>query len=382
MRIMRVSEKIVYQSDVATVEVIVDFQRHPSKIANLSFTLGYDNNVFDLENDDIVFNTVLEESLHLECNVLKNVGEIRVVGGGVLENMPPPGNVEVNSPLNIATITFTPKSTPAPIGRYPLPFKAANVTVIDGNTAVAATPADFEARDGSITIRQRGGGGSSGDGTNYISSPKPTAVVSPSPTPAVSAQPSPGGVNDFVDVGSDYEWAKESIDVLKRRGVIDGTSATTYEPGRDITRAEFSKLVVSTFNFTDVDGAQTFPDVGAGDWFYPYVTAASKAGVVLGYSEGYFLPNALITREEMAAMLIRAFTAAGVPVPEAVLTFADADEVDEWATGYVASLAEMGIVEGRGGNRFVPKANLTRAETAKVIHLALNLLEDLAADAE
>ena len=59
-------------------------------------------------------------------------------------------------------------------------------------------------------------------------------------------------------------------------------------------------------------------------------------------------------------MLVRAFKAAGVEVPQGEMTFADADEMGDWSVDLIASLAKMGIVSGRGDNRFVPRDNLTK----------------------
>ena len=187
-------------------------------------------------------------------------------------------------------------------------------------------------------------------------------------------------VNSFTDIPADFDWAKSSIDILVKAGVINGTTGITFEPARSITRAEFTKIMVAAFGFENAVGeSMSFTDVSASDWFYSFVIAGVKAGLVQGYPEGDFRPDQTITREEMAAILIRTFTKLGMDIDPAELTFADADEVGDWAKADVAALANLGIVQGRGENMFAPKAELTRAEAARVVDLSLTAASPLLA---
>ncbi|MDD3766898.1 MAG: S-layer homology domain-containing protein, partial [Eubacteriales bacterium] len=136
-------------------------------------------------------------------------------------------------------------------------------------------------------------------------------------------------------------------------------------------RAEFTKIIVAAFGFEDTEGDVSFTDVSDDDWYSEFVKIAVKNGLVQGYPEGDFKPNATITREEMATILVRAFKSMGIDVETGDVDFADSDEIGDWAAEYVATLAKLGIVQGRGDNMFVPKDNLTRAEAAVVIYKSI-----------
>ncbi|NLB81296.1 MAG: hypothetical protein GX800_06755 [Clostridiaceae bacterium] len=238
-----------------------------------------------------------------------------------------------------------------------LPFESDNIT------------------NGLITVTKKSGSGAiSSAGLGYLPTEEeepdkqdPDAEVPDDQEPGKDEPPK--SADDFIDLQG-YEWAKASIDNLVKMGIITGTTNTTFEPARPINRAEFAKLIVSVFGFESKDKAVLFSDVNEGDWYFDSVYAASAVGVVTGYEDGRFLPLANITRQEMAAMVVRAFKAAEVKIASSgELTFADADQISVWAKEYVEILASIGIVVGRGDNLFAPTEYLTRAEAAKVINL-------------
>ncbi len=193
------------------------------------------------------------------------------------------------------------------------------------------------------------------------------------PDDGQSGDVQPTGADSFEDLEG-YDWAKDSIDALVKKGIISGTSSNTFEPGRNITRAEFAKLIVTAFGIGEGDDSSDYSDVNSSDWYYQFVKAAAAANIVTGYEDGGFKPNNSITRQEMAAIIVRAFKAKGVELPAAEPAFADNDEIGDWAKEYVGVLTSLGIVQGRGENKFAPTESLTRAEAAKVIHMAIMLL--------
>ncbi|CAH1202200.1 hypothetical protein PAECIP111891_02041 [Paenibacillus allorhizoplanae] len=172
---------------------------------------------------------------------------------------------------------------------------------------------------------------------------------------------------NFKDVPN-VHWAKNVITELASRHIVTGTSSTDFEPERQITRAEFTALLVRALHLTD-NGNSNFSDVSVSDWFYPEVSTAVKSGIVEGKSETTFAPEASITREEMVAMLMRAYEKqhnyAAVP---SVNAFDDEDAVSPWATTYVRNARALHLIEGREGNLFIPKGVGTRAEASQVIY--------------
>ena len=96
---------------------------------------------------------------------------------------------------------------------------------------------------------------------------------------------------------------------MAEAGIVSGVTPTQFEPERTITRAEFAAMIVRALGITATDGP-AFEDVANNAWFYSSVTAAAKAGLIVGYN-GYFRPDDLITREEMATIIAKAYFFAG-----------------------------------------------------------------------
>ena len=110
--------------------------------------------------------------------------------------------------------------------------------------------------------------------------------------------------NAFSDVSAD-KWYNNAVSTLSNMGVIGGYADGTFRPDAPISRAEFAKIAVS---FTQNTGSATynyFTDVKTTDWFAPYVTAAKDAGLIEGYSDGSFKPESKITRAEACAIVNR-----------------------------------------------------------------------------
>ena len=110
--------------------------------------------------------------------------------------------------------------------------------------------------------------------------------------------------NNFSDVSAD-KWYNNAVSTLSRMGVIGGYADGTFRPNAPISRAEFAKIAVS---FTQNNGSAVynyFTDVKTTDWFAPYVTAAKDAGLIEGYSDGSFKPESKITRAEACAIVNR-----------------------------------------------------------------------------
>ena len=110
--------------------------------------------------------------------------------------------------------------------------------------------------------------------------------------------------NNFSDVSAD-KWYNNAVSTLSRMGVIGGYADGTFRPDAPISRAEFAKIAVS---FTQNNGSAVynyFTDVKTTDWFAPYVTAAKDGGLIEGYSDGSFKPESKITRAEACAIVNR-----------------------------------------------------------------------------
>jgi hypothetical protein len=119
-------------------------------------------------------------------------------------------------------------------------------------------------------------------------------------------------------------------------------------------------------------GATAFTDVNAAGYYAQVVAWASDGGIVTGPGDGTFVPNADITREQLAAMLYRYANAQGLDVSARgdLSSFMDAADVSTWANDALAWAVGSGIITGRSnpvGTELAPKGTATRAEVAAMI---------------
>ena len=181
-------------------------------------------------------------------------------------------------------------------------------------------------------------------------------------------EPAPDDKGKFKDVPDSF-WAAADIYTLREAGIIDGKTADIFDPEGQVTRAEFTKMIVKMFGVEAKDTKVEFADCGEDDWFTPFVAAALEAGYVKGYSDTEFAPNKVISREEACAILGRAYAKAA----NSELSFTDKDSIDEYAQPYVALLVEMGFINGYEDGTFRAQNHITRAEAAKIIGCAYRL---------
>jgi len=174
--------------------------------------------------------------------------------------------------------------------------------------------------------------------------------------------------SEFKDLTKEH-WAYECIMKLCQQNIVNGYPDKTFRPGNNITRAEFAKLIGVALGLAkQIPERSTFKDVRPTDWHYGYVEVAAKAGLVKGYA-GNFRPNAQISRQEMAAIIVRALgkEAEAQILAKEKLALADAAKIAGWAKGYVALAVAQGIIEGYPDNTFGPAKNATRAESSTMV---------------
>ncbi len=161
-------------------------------------------------------------------------------------------------------------------------------------------------------------------------------------------------------------WAKKNIEQMVEFGVLSGYQDGSFKPNKTVTRAEFVTMVVKTLeklNQVNHNSGIVFGDT-ANSWAKDYISTAVSHGFVKGYSDSAFGPDDKITREQMAAIIVRAFN-----LPPAALQtgFADEAKISSWAKDVVAAAVESKVMTGTTGNRFAPEDKATRAEAATVL---------------
>jgi hypothetical protein len=171
----------------------------------------------------------------------------------------------------------------------------------------------------------------------------------------------------YHDVPSSH-WAANAIQVLSARHIVNGINDINFAPQAFTTRAEFTTLLVRTLGLK-ASGHAPFQDVSPADWYAEAVTAAYESKLIGGRTEMSFAPQDQISREEMAAMLVRAYEGSGGAKPAAVdVTLSDLNSVSGWALGSVQAAASIGLMNGRGENQFQPNQQANRAETAQAVY--------------
>jgi N-acetylmuramoyl-L-alanine amidase len=176
---------------------------------------------------------------------------------------------------------------------------------------------------------------------------------------------------NFTDIES--HWSKDDVSLLANKLVIDGMTDTTFAPDLDITRAEFAALAVRSLGLNLESTTSTFSDVQASDWYATTVATAAKAGIIDGYEDGSFKPNAQITREELTAMIVRTMNYAGLKSTISdsqqltlLNTFSDSNQII-WAQKEMATAIDAGIINGLTETTIGPSNQATRAEAAAML---------------
>jgi len=187
-------------------------------------------------------------------------------------------------------------------------------------------------------------------------------VTAPTPTPT------PGTGLPFTDVPAD-RWSYPYIKQLYDAGVVSGTSATTFEPTTNVTRAQFVTMIAGLAG-ADVSGYASgpFDDVQAGSWYAPYVNWAAASGIVSGTSATTFEPAAEISRQDMAVMLYNYAQQAGVQLEQTTVTpFTDEGSIAAYALPAVQALHSAGVISGMPDGSFQPQATTTREQACVVL---------------
>lgn len=167
-----------------------------------------------------------------------------------------------------------------------------------------------------------------------------------------------------------YDWAKTEIEALATKGIINGTSTTTYSPGTNITRADFVTLLVRALGLkTDV--TENFSDVNSSDYYYEALGIAKKLGIITGVGNNKYNPKAAIRRQDMMVITARALRTVNygltVSTVEELSGYNDIAKISGYAGNDVATLIKSGIITG-SGNNVNPLGNTTRAEVAVMLY--------------
>ncbi len=172
------------------------------------------------------------------------------------------------------------------------------------------------------------------------------------------------------------EFGFWQIDDFVSADIMDGfmdpsTGAMSIQPNKNITRAEFTKILINALGIEVKSLPQTFQDVKSDKWYYDYINTANSLGIVQGFSPSEFKPGSNITRGQMAAMIVRAFedtvsfpSSTGQIFPDVPYHARFASEINK--------AAALGIVTGFGDYTFRSSNLANRAQAVVVMFRALS----------
>ncbi|MCL2365843.1 MAG: S-layer homology domain-containing protein [Oscillospiraceae bacterium] len=189
------------------------------------------------------------------------------------------------------------------------------------------------------------------------------ATTPPPPLPPVQ--------NPFSDIHTG-QWFYDDVMFVFGNNLMGPTSINpmVFNPNANLSRA----MIVTILHRREgtpppVSMVNPFTDVPSGQWFTEAVIWAAENGIVMGFG-GRFSPNANISRQDLAVILMRYadFIGAELPMVATYVDFADQSSIQSYAVPAIRQAVESGIITGRVGNLFAPLDNSTRAEAAAVLH--------------
>lgn len=172
----------------------------------------------------------------------------------------------------------------------------------------------------------------------------------------------------FPDV-KEGAWFYNAVTYCAEKGIFNGNTDGSFAPAKSITRAEF---VVALANYSGEDisseECNRFTDVKSSHWYYRATSWAANKGIVSGTSETTYSPAKQITRQDLCLILMNYLKYKGIELKaDTSELFADDAKIGSWAKDAVYAVKTAGIVAGMGENRFDPRGNATRAQVAQMM---------------
>ena len=180
----------------------------------------------------------------------------------------------------------------------------------------------------------------------------------------------PGDDDDDGDDDVDREFVPKWLNIDDHYAYIIGYEDGTVRPQGNITRAEvatiFFRLLTDEVRAEYWSTESGYSDVSSSDWYNNAISTLSNLGVITGYEDGTFRPNASISRAEFVTIATRFFDYTA----EYEGTFSDVS-YSSWYADFVQAAVDMGLVNGYENGTFRPNASITRAEAVAIVNRVL-----------
>ena len=182
--------------------------------------------------------------------------------------------------------------------------------------------------------------------------------------------------NPFRDVAPGA-WYEEAVRYVYEAGLMQGTTGTTFSPGRTSNRGQIA-AILHRLEGSPRAGTPPFTDVAADSYCADAVAWAEKNNIVRGFEDGTFRPEGRITRQQLAAILFRYLEHRGADTAgRADLSrFSDTAAVADYAREAMAWAVSAGLIQGRSDGTLDPAGSATRAQTAVILQRLGALLEE------
>ena len=177
----------------------------------------------------------------------------------------------------------------------------------------------------------------------------------------------------FTDVPGEDNWAHAGIDYCVANGLMSGIGNDLFGPKLTTTRAQIVQILYNLEGEPKVSGKTPFTDLTQ-DWYQDAVLWAYQTGVVAGTSSTTFEPDRPVTREQIAVILMEYMTRVlkleRTWTPADLSIFPDADSVSDWAKDAMADAVALGLISGasNGGQTYLePQGSATREQVATIL---------------
>ncbi len=205
----------------------------------------------------------------------------------------------------------------------------------------------------------------------------PTTQVNPFKSGVVSQETVLKAVNEAIAATKNENkkfndvtghWADRNISTAVKLRIINGYANGKFQPNASVTRAEFTAMVARALGLGESTASASFKDTSS-NWAAGYISALADKGVIGGYADGSFKPNATISRAEMVTIIARVLDLNALAT-SAPTSFSDVDS-SNWAAAAIAQASSANLVQGLSSSVFSPSGKATRAEAVTMIIRAL-----------
>ena len=251
-------------------------------------------------------------------------------------------------------------------------FKLGNTSgSISGSKITVALPfgsnlmgqvASFTASEGA-TVSAAGGELKSGETLLNVTSPVTITVTAEDGSNTNVYTLTVTTADQFSDVNTG-DWYYNNVMRAVELGILSGYTDGTFRPMNNITRRDFAIMLAQSLGHdNDEKATSPFKDVADTDYGVSSIAYLYENEITVGDSNGNFNPDANITRQEAAIMLVKAFEATGTSSD----LYADDAQIASWAKSFVYTAKAAGLMKGDDHNEFNPTDRLTRAEAASAM---------------